>query len=70
MPSYYYFNLTQNLLHQVGEKEWDEKKGERNQDEKEEKQPIFKPFVGWMIGKSFIHFLDFRSVMLVVVEYP
>lgn len=56
-------------LQHITEKKWGKEKKETCQDVKEEKQPILEPFVGWMIGKSFLHFLDFRSVMLVVVEY-
>jgi len=55
----------------MDEKEWKEKKTrEGSQEVEEEKQPILEPFINRMIGKSILQFLDFRSVMLVVVKYP
>ncbi len=56
---------------QTDEKERkEEKTREGYQKVKEKKQPILEPFIDWMIGKSILQLLDFRSVTLVVVKCP
>ena len=55
----------------MDEKKWkEENAGEGSRNQKEEKQPILEPFIGWTLGESLLHFLGFWCVMLVVVEYP